>query len=280
MTNSAQHSGARTVRAKKQLGQNFIVNPGICPKFAECCGIDDSFGVLEIGPGLGALTRELAKRAKKVLAVELDRELIPALRENLEGFSNVEIIEGDIMSVDVRALIESRFFGLRAAVAGNLPYYITSPVVMKLLEERLPVEFIAAMVQKEAAQRLCAPEGSRESGAVTLAVRYYSEPEMLFDVSAGSFFPRPSVTSTVIKLSVRDTPPVTPRSEKNMFKLIRAAFSQRRKTAVNAVSAALGLEKSDVCAAFSSASLPADIRPERMTLRDFAALSDALSMQV
>lgn len=269
-------SPERGVRAKKHLGQNFIVNPGVCPKFVESCGIDERFGVLEIGPGLGALTVELAKRAKKVLAVEVDGELIPRLRENVAPFRNVEIIEGDILSADIAGLIQSRFGGLRAAAAGNLPYYITSPVIMKLLEERPPVEFVAAMVQKEAAQRLCAPEGSRESGAVTLAVRYYSEPHMLFDVSPGSFMPPPSVTSTVIKLDIRTDPPVRPRDEKAMFKVIRAAFSQRRKTAVNALSSGLGRDKAAVAAAFEALSLSPDIRPERLVLRDFAALSDLL----
>ncbi len=261
---------------KKKYGQNFIINPGICPKFVDACGIDETYGVIEIGPGLGALTAEIAKRAAKVVAVEIDRDVVPKLEKNIAQYDNVEIIEGDVLDIDFRALIADRFSGLKVAIAGNLPYYITSPIIMKLLEDRLPVRFIAAMVQKEAAQRLCALEGSRECGAVTLAVRYYSEPRMLFDVSPGSFYPAPSVMSTVIRLDVRDKAFVTPKNEKNMFAVIKSAFSQRRKTVLNSVSSGLGKPKADIAAAFERAGIQPEIRPERMFLTDFANLSDEI----
>lgn len=265
------------MKPKKSLGQNFLINPSIPVKMVEAGGIDGEFGVLEIGPGLGALTSELAKRAAKVVAVELDSSLLPRLRENLRGFKNVSIIEGDALKLPLADIIEEQFGGLRRAVFGNLPYYITSPLVMKLLEERTPAEFVEVMVQKEAAIRLAAPEGSRECGAVTLAVRYYAEPEILFDVSPGSFFPAPKVTSSVVRFRLRDKPPVTPADEQRMFAVIRAAFSQRRKTAVNAVTSGLSMEKKEVTDAFAAAGIDLTARAERITLREYAALSALLN---
>lgn len=260
---------------KKLFGQNFLINSGVCEKIAALAAPEPGFGVIEIGPGLGALTRELAARAERVVAVEIDEELVPLLRENMAGLDNVEILCGDILKTDLDAVIRERLAGLRVCVAGNLPYYITSPVVMALLERRLPAEQIVVMVQREAAVRLCAPEGSRESGAVTLAVRYYSEPKLMFDVSPGSFYPPPSVTSSVMRLAIRP-PKVAPAREDRMFAIIRAAFSQRRKTAVNAISSGLGVQKEVVRRAFAAEGLPESIRPERMTLANFAALSGRL----
>ncbi len=257
---------------KKLFGQNFLVNSGICEKIASECVPDAERGVLEIGPGMGALTRELAKRAKKVVAVEIDTELIPVLQENLREFDNVKIINQDVLKTDLHAILAEEFSGMKVTAAGNLPYYITSPILMQLLEQRVPVEYIVAMVQKEAAQRFCAQEGSRESGAVTLAIRYYSEPRILFDVSPGSFYPPPKVTSSVIRLDLRQSN-AKPADEKRMFAVIRAAFSQRRKTAANAVAAGLGLDKAVVAAALAEIGLDPSVRPEKMTLADFAALS-------
>lgn len=264
------------MRPKKALGQNFLINDGVCEKIADAVVGDAGLGVIEIGPGLGALTKKLAARAEKLVAIELDADVLPQLRENLAGFGNVEIIRADVLTVDLRALIETRFPGLRVRAAGNLPYYITSPIVMALLESRLPLEEIVVMVQKEAARRLCAPEGSRECGAVTLAVRYYAEPRMLFDVSPGSFYPAPKVTSTVLRLRVRGTPAVSPRDEKKMFAVIRAAFSMRRKTALNAVAAGMGLDREAVAAAMGKAGVDPGARAERLTLAQYCALSDAL----
>lgn len=260
----------------KGFGQNFIVNPGICPKMVEAAGIDRSFGVLEIGPGIGVLTKEAALRAARVVAVEVDERLPPLLAETLAEFDNVKIILGDVLKTDLAGLIRREFAGLRVAVVANLPYYITSPILMKLLEERLPIESVTAMVQKEAADRICAAPGSRDAGAISLAVRYYAEPKVLFTVSPGSFTPPPKVTSAVIQLRLRPAPPVTPGDEARMFAVIRAAFSQRRKTAVNAISAGLGLPKAQVSAAVEALGKGPLVRPEQLTLEDFCALGDRL----
>lgn len=260
----------------KGLGQNFIVNPGVCPKIADAAGIDETMGALEIGPGFGVLTQELARRAGKVVAVEIDKRLPPLLAETLAAFGNVTIVEGDVLELDLAALLQEHFPGMRVAVCANLPYYITSPVLMRLLEQRLPIEQITVMVQKEAAERLTAAPGTRMAGAVTYAVHYYAQPQMLFSVQPGSFYPPPKVTSAVIRLRPHGTPPVVPNSEAVMFRTIRAAFGQRRKTAANAVSAGLGLPKEAVLSALASANIPATARPEQLTLHDYAALSDAL----
>ena len=260
----------------KEFGQNFIVNPGICPKIAEAAGIDERFGVLEVGPGVGVLTKELARRAKKVVAVEVDKRLPPLLAETLAEYENVTVVEGDVLKVDLAALIRDEFPGLRVAVCANLPYYITSPIVMKLLEERLPIEHITVMVQKEAADRLSAAPGTRAAGAVTYAVHYYAAPRTLFTVQPGSFYPPPKVTSAVIQLRLHEAPPVTPRSAEAMFRVIRAAFSQRRKTAANAASAGLHLPKEAVAEALAAAGVPPTAGPEQLTLQNYADVSDAL----
>ncbi len=279
MAERGQNAGAQLAKnglaPKKLFGQNFLVNNGICEKIANACVPDGEYGVLEIGPGMGALTRELAKRAKKVVAIEIDSELVPVLRENLADFDNATILNQDVLKTDLHAVIAAHFAGMRVVAAGNLPYYITSPIIMRLLEQRLPVECIVAMVQKEAAVRFCAPEGSRESGAVTLAIRYYSEPHMLFDVAPGSFYPPPKVTSSVIKLDVRGSA-AQPADEARMFAIIKAAFSQRRKTAANSIAAGLNADKAAVTDALLAVGLEPTIRPERMTLQDFAALSGHL----
>lgn len=197
----------------KALGQNFLVNPSVCPQMAESCGADGQ-GVLEIGPGIGVLTAELARRARKVVALELDRRLLPVLSETLADFDNVEIVNEDVLKADLRAILKERFAGMEVSICANLPYYITSPVIMRLLEERLPFRSITVMVQKEAAERLCAPVGSREAGAVTVAVQYYAQAEKLFSVSRGSFLPAPNVDSAVIRLQIRQAPAVVLTDEK------------------------------------------------------------------
>lgn len=261
----------------KGFGQNFIVSPGICPKIAEAAGIDDTFGVLEIGPGIGVLTKELCARAKKVVAVEVDGRLPALLEETMAGCGNFKLVLGDVLKLDLAQLIAQEFPGLRVAVCANLPYYITSPIVMKLLEERLPLEHITVMVQKEAAQRLCAAPGTREAGAVSYAVRYYAAPRVLFTVQPGSFYPPPKVTSAVIQLTLHKAPPVAPQDEAALFSTVRAAFGQRRKTAANAISAGLCLPKAQVAAAIAACGLPPAARPEQLTLEQYAALADALS---
>ena len=260
----------------KGFGQNFIVNPGICPRIVEAAGIDDSYGVLEVGPGIGVLTKELAARARKVVAVEVDERLPPLLAETLADCPNVKIVMGDVLKVDLQKLIAEEFTGMKVAVCANLPYYITSPIVMRLLEERLPIEHITVMVQKEAAERIGAAPGTRMAGAISYGVAYYAQPKVLFTVQPGSFYPPPKVTSAIIQLRLREKPAVDTPDEAGYFKLIRAAFSQRRKTAANAVSAGLGVPKADVTAALERAGLNPLARPEQLTLEDFCKLQQAM----
>ena len=262
----------------KGFGQNFIINPGVCPRIAEASGIGPGWGALEIGPGIGVLTEQLAERADKVVSVEVDTRLQPLLAETMAGHPNFKLVLGDVLKVDLAALLKAEFPGMPVAVCANLPYYITSPILMRLLEERLPIRSITVMVQKEAAQRLCAAPGTRQAGAISYAVAYYTAPELLFTVQPGSFYPAPKVTSAVIRLTLHDTPPVQPANgdERGLFRLIRAAFSQRRKTAANAVAAGLGLPKPRVTAALQAAGLDARLRPEQLTLADYCALQAAL----
>lgn len=260
----------------KSLGQNFLINPTVCPRMAEACGADCDTGVLEIGAGIGVLTAELAKRAKKVVSLELDTRLIPVLAETLGEFSNVEVLNADVLKLDLNKLIDDCFQGMHVAVCANLPYYITSPVIMALLESRIPVDAVTVMVQKEAAARLCAPVGSRDAGAVTVAVNYYAQAEKLFDVSAGSFMPAPKVDSSVIRLNIRKEPPVEVSDEKFFFRVIKAAFGQRRKTASNSLSAGLGIPKDKVSSAIAAAGFDPSVRAESLTMQELARLSECL----
>ena len=261
---------------EKKFGQNFIINPSVCPRIVDHAGIDENTGVIEIGTGVGVLTAELAKRAKKVVAIEIDTDLKELLKETLGEYDNIEIIFDDVLNVDLNALIEEKFKGMPVVVCANLPYYITSPIIMKLLEDRLDVENITVMVQKEAAQRLCARQQSRDIGTISLAVQYYSDPQMCFTVSPGSFYPAPKVTSSVIKLVVKKENDIKPKNEKNMFRLIRASFTQRRKTLVNSRSATLGIPKGDIEQALETLGIDRLVRPEKVSLEQFRALSDIL----
>lgn len=261
----------------KALGQNFIVNPSVCPRMADESGIDSESGVIEIGAGIGVLTAELAKRAKKVVCIELDSKLLPILDETLTDFDNIEIINADVLKIDLAALIEEKFGGMPVYVCANLPYYITSPVIMTLLESRLPLKAVTVMVQREAAQRLCAPVGSRLSGAVTVAVDYYAEARKLFDVSAGSFMPAPKVDSSVIRLDIREKPGIEVSDEKLFFSMVHAAFGQRRKTASNSISSGTGIPKAVVAEAIERCGFPPSVRAESMTAEQLAALCEALN---
>lgn len=260
----------------KALGQNFLINPSVCPRMAEVCGADENTGVIEVGPGFGVLTAELAKKAKKVVSIELDERLLPVLDETLAEFDNVEVINSDVLKVDLHRLIEEKFQGMKVAICANLPYYITSPIIMHLLESRLPVENITVMVQKEAAQRLCAPVGNRDAGAVTVAVDYYAEAKKMFDVSAGSFMPAPKVDSSVIRLDVRKQPPVTLSDEKLFFRMVKAVFAQRRKTASNSISSGMSLSKETVYRAIELAGYEENVRAESFTIEELAALANAI----
>ena len=260
----------------KALGQNFLINPSVCPKMAQQCGIDKNTGVLEIGPGIGVLTCELAQRAKKVVAIELDKRLLPVLNETLSEFDNVKIINNDVMKMDLKSLLTEEFFGMNVVVCANLPYYITTPILMKLLEERLNLSAITVMVQKEVAQRICAGAGNRNSGSISLAVNYYAEPEILFFVKSGSFMPVPKVDSAVLRLNIRKKTACDICDEKLLFKIIKISFLQRRKTVVNALSNNLNLSKKTLLSVFDELKIEAKSRAENLTLEQFAKLTNFL----
>ena len=257
----------------KSLGQNFLINPSVCPRIAEMGGADENTGAIEIGTGFGVLTQELAKRAKKVVAIELDSRLIPVLQYTLADYDNVKVINEDVLKVDLPKLIGEEFPGMDVVVCANLPYYITSPIIMALLEQRLPIKAVTVMVQKEAGDRLCAPVPSRECGAVTAAVRYYSEPKVLFPVSRGSFCPAPNVDSMVIRLDVKDALPLQPEEEKTLFRVVKAAFGQRRKTLPNTLSAGLGISKAEAAEKLAAAGLKPTARAEELSMEQFCRLA-------
>ncbi len=270
----AKHGFAFT----KSLGQNFLINPTVCPKIAEMGGCKAGTAAIEIGTGVGVLTKELAKRCDKVVAVEIDTGLKPILEETLAEFDNVEIVFGDVMETDLHALIKEKLSGFEEiVVCANLPYYITSPVIMKLLEEKLPISCITVMVQKEAADRLCAKVGERDCGAITVGVNFYSTPKMLFRVNRGSFMPAPNVDSAVIRLDISREPKYTPKDEKLFFRIVHAAFSQRRKQLINPVSAELKIPKQELAEILANCGIKATARPEELKMEDFAALSDKVS---
>ncbi|MBQ3886287.1 MAG: 16S rRNA (adenine(1518)-N(6)/adenine(1519)-N(6))-dimethyltransferase RsmA [Ruminococcus sp.] len=250
----------------KGLGQNFIINPDICPKIAENGNAQPGYGIIEIGTGIGVLTAELAKRADKVCAVEIDSRLLPILDETLAEYENIKIFNEDVMKCDLHKIIREEFAGLKAAVCANLPYYITSPVLMLLLESRLPVDSITVMVQKEAAQRLCAKVGSRESGAITVAVNYYGTVRTVFNVSRGSFMPAPNVDSAVIRIDPHPEPKLDEENEKFFFRIVRSGFSQRRKTAANALSSMAGIPKDKIYATLEEMGLSRSARLEELDM--------------
>lgn len=261
---------------KKSLGQNFLINPDVCPAMADAA-CDKDKGVIEIGPGIGVLTAELSARAKRVVAIELDERLKKILPVTLSDCENVEVMYGDVLKTDLKALIAEKFSDCSSvAVCANLPYYITSPIVMNLLESRLPIDSITVMVQKEAAERLCAKVGTRQAGAVSAAVSYFSEPKILFEVDKNSFMPPPKVDSAVIQLHIRDNPPVSVKDEARFFRLVKACFAQRRKTLVNTVSNTAGIDKENIKKALSQLGLSETVRGEKLTLEELAELSNLL----
>ncbi|MBE6736564.1 MAG: ribosomal RNA small subunit methyltransferase A [Ruminococcaceae bacterium] len=282
----------------KALGQNFLINPSVCPRMAEAAIPGPEYGVIEVGPGIGVLTVELAQRAKKVIAIELDERLYPILDETLAEYPNAHVVPGDILEVDLHRLIREEFTLLDDAgnpvldesgaprlmplvICANLPYYITSPVIMKLLSEDLPIENLTVMVQKEAADRLCADVGTRAAGAVTVAIRYYAEAEQLFFVSKGSFLPAPKVDSEVIRLTLRKPgneahfDRLSKEDADRFFKMVQAGFSQRRKTIMNSFSAALGMNKADLGELLDSVDVPRTARIEQLTMDQLLAVYNA-----
>lgn len=262
----------------KSLGQNFLIDKNILDKIVEGSGIDKDWGVLEIGPGAGTLTRELAARAKSVVAIEIDNKLIPLLQDTLSDFDNAEVICEDVMKVDLKCLIEEKFGDIPVAVVANLPYYITTPIIMNFLENEIPVKSLTVMVQKEVADRMAARPGGKDYGALTAAVQFYTEPKIICRAEPHCFMPQPKVESQVVRLSVLEKPRVEVSDRSFMFKVIKSAFGQRRKTLLNALSKSpyISLEKSVVQEAILEAGLDVNIRGERLSLFEFARLSDII----
>ena len=260
----------------KGLGQNFLINPSVCPKIAEMGNANQDFGIIEIGTGFGTLTAELARRAKKVVAIEIDSRLIPVLDETLAEFDNIKIINQDFMETDLNKIISEEFSGMKVAVCANLPYYITSPVIMKLLESRVPVESITVMVQKEAGQRLCAEVGTRESGAITVAVNYYGTAKMLFNVSRGSFMPAPNVDSCVIRIDVNKNYLLEKNAEDFFFKIVKCGFAQRRKTIAKSISSQMNISKPEIQNILKNMSLSETARTEQLNMNQLIQLSENL----
>ena len=263
----------------KSMGQNFLIDPEVPRRIAEASGADAGCGVLEIGPGIGPLTAELAQRAGKVVAVELDRALLPVLAETMAPYPNVEVVPGDVLKLDLTAIAAEKFQGLTPIVCANLPYNVTSPILEKLVESPCFTAF-TVMIQREVAQRLCAPQGSSEGGSFSLFLQYYMKPELLFDVPPEKFLPAPKVTSAVIRCVRRERPAVDVADEGFFFKVMRGGFLLRRKTLANSLSAALpGIPKESIQQAITDMGLPAAVRGEQLTLEDFAALSAALGRE-
>lgn len=261
----------------KSMGQNFITDPDV-PYIMAKTATDGAEGVIEIGPGFGTLTAALAMNAEKVVSIELDKRLEGVLGETLAGFDNISFIWEDCLKVNLKQLMEDEFNGMNVSVAANLPYYITTPVLMALLESRLPFKRIVIMIQKEVADRLCAEPGGKDYGAITVATKYFCRPEIIKKVPAGAFIPAPKVDSAVINLEILEKPSVAPKSEEMFFKTVKAAFSQRRKTLVNALSSAGAFgTKEEVINAVIKAGLDPQIRGEKLSPKDFCRLSDIFS---
>nr|WP_308627160.1 16S rRNA (adenine(1518)-N(6)/adenine(1519)-N(6))-dimethyltransferase RsmA [uncultured Eisenbergiella sp.] len=263
---------------QKKFGQNFLIEPHVLETIVEAAGVGKDDCVLEIGPGIGTMTQYLAEEAGEVIAVEIDKALIPILKDTLAAYPNVTVIHGDILKLDVKELVRDRNAGKPVKVVANLPYYITTPIIMQLFESHVPLESITIMVQTEVAERMQVGPGTKDYGALSLAVQYYSRPEIVAHVPPSCFMPKPNVGSTVIRLTRYEHPPVVTADEEFMFKLIRASFNQRRKTLVNGLSNASGLNlsKAEVAEALEKMELPPAVRGETFTLEQFARLGSLL----
>ena len=264
---------------QKRFGQNFLIDTHVLERIIEASEITKDDFVLEIGPGIGTMTQYLAEAAREVTAVEIDDALIPILKDTLKEWDNVTVLHGDILKTDIRKIADEKNQGRPIKVVANLPYYITTPIIMGLFESHVPVDSITVMVQKEVADRLQTGPGSKDYGALSLAVQYYAEPKIVANVPPNCFMPRPKVGSAVIRLTRHQNPPVTTLDEKLMFRLIRASFNQRRKTLSNSLknSQELPYSKEEVEAAITECGLPLNIRGEALTLEQFARLSDTFS---
>lgn len=266
-------------RFQKKFGQNFLIDTHVLDKIIAAAQIGADDFVLEIGPGIGTMTQYLAYAARKVCAVEIDNNLIPILKDTLSGYDNVEIMNDDVLKLDLAAIAQRENGGRPIKVVANLPYYITTPIIMGLFESRVPLSSITVMVQKEVAERMQAKPGGKDYGALSLAVQYYAAPYVAAFVPPNCFMPRPKVGSSVIRLTLHEQPPVQIQDEKLLFTLIRASFNQRRKTLVNGLSnyAGLPFTKEEVKEAVCACGFAADIRGERLSLAEFAALADTFS---
>ncbi len=260
---------------KKGLGQNFLTSKSVLEDIAEAADADG--GVLEIGPGFGVLTKELSQHAQKVVSLEIDDRLIDVLEFTLQDCDNVKVINQDVLKTDLKALIDEEFNGEKISVAANLPYYITTPIITKLLEERLPIKNIVVMVQKEVAQRMQAKPSSKDYGAITLLCQYYAEPEIVTTVPAGLFVPPPKVDSAVLRLKMLDEPRVSVQNEKVFFNTVKAAFSQRRKTLLNCISSYFSLPKDTASEILISAGIEPNRRGETLSIEEFAILADKIN---
>ena len=264
---------------QKKFGQNFLIDTHVLEKIIEESGITKDDFVLEIGPGIGTMTQYLCENAREVAAVEIDKNLIPILADTLSAYDNVEVINDDILKVDINKLAEEKNGGKPIKVVANLPYYITTPIIMGLFESHVPIDSITIMVQKEVADRMQVGPGTKDYGALSLAVQYYAKPQILLNVPASCFMPRPNVDSAVIQLTRYEKPPVEVADEHLMFRLIRASFNQRRKTMTNSVgnSPELSVSKEQMAAALEKCGLSATVRGEALTLAQFAELANVLS---
>lgn len=262
-------------RFSKSMGQNFLIADWVPRNTAEASGADKKSGVLEVGPGIGPLTRELCRRAGKVVSVELDHRLYPVLAETLSGYDNFTLVEGDILKQDLSALVAEHFAGLRPILCANLPYNITTPLLTACVKAKCFTS-ITVLIQKEVAQRICAQPGTADYGAFTLLMQYYTEPELLFTVPNTCFLPMPKVTSAVIRCITREKPPVAVQSEAMLWRTVKAGFALRRKTLVNSLQTGFPLSKQELTQIIASCGLPGDIRGERLCLADYARLADAL----
>lgn len=261
---------------QKKFGQNFLIDERVLEKIISAAEVNKDDFVLEIGPGIGTMTQYLAENAREVMAVEIDKNLIPILSDTLSAYDNVSILNADILKVDIAKIVEEKNGGKPVKVVANLPYYITTPIIMGLFESHVPIDSITVMVQKEVADRMQTGPGSKDYGALSLAVQYYAKPEIVANVPPNCFMPRPKVGSAVIRLTRHQNPPVTAKDEKLMFRIIRASFNQRRKTLANGLknSQELNYTKEQVESAITECGLPLNIRGEALTLEQFAKLSD------